>query len=536
MSKEERARIDQLFKEKLPANIAQYKESGEKPGGTNTGFRGSRDHQEYMIKSAKMHPSNKKEMIMKNDLLHEYMAYFERFMYDRTAVLGMIFEDKKEETKYNFRIVQDLKKESPQTDEILIGIVDLELCWKKTPNGVIEEVNAGNGGIPENLHTNLINNCYKQTQLTEEQAENLNKALNNAFDMHVYLRSKMIQDFIPLDKYTKYQISITEDIDSANPKPNEIILGVKNAELYLKNGTTNNLEKIVINNDLKKGVPSAVYTGLKEWVEFGEKPAFQITNYFDQHLILKHGYTHQEKLMNAEGFEKAIAACAYFGDMDFNGGNLGLINQDGKNYIAKIDHGRACSFFTSEPRLRQSICEHLKIFCYHNLNIDANKLKESVDEIITISDEEIEALVKQRAFNLRKTGFVLDDNIIYYLDGKPAKLAPADNTAKTSTQIEESRWKNLEANYVRLYKQQKTTLKALSETLGKIIDSDIPEKLKEKSWIYLLKGENFEKWKKERDKKIQDKENQPLIIDNVNAGSILTPNTKNVKTKEILSR
>jgi hypothetical protein len=202
-----------------------------------------------------------------------------------------------------------------------------------------------------------------------------------------------------------------------------------------------------------------------------------------------------------EGFEKVIAACLFAGELDAHGENLGVVG----NKVVKIDHGRSgMSFVTDEKAFMNILEASLGEYDYEDIPINVGKLKDSVNEILQISEDEIEKIVASRIDNLKKSGFKLEKTITYFSDGDPNPKVQAINS-----------YEELEKFYVDQYKQQQQALQKFSNTLdiiSKIECSIDPAQQKDwqnGQWLQDIGEQDPIVWAIENNKNIEGK--VPLI-------------------------
>ena len=119
------------------------------------------------------------------------------------------------------------------------------------------------------------------------------------------------------------------------------------------------------------------------------------------------------KIKNVKRTAAVLATCLFLGDYDLNAGNVGLMPaQDGSDsyVLAKIDHGWAGSrkFTKAEIMLQDlaTIVLGTGYSYFQKLTIDSKEFRETIKQIIQISDEEIEAFVSRRIDDLKKIGEV----------------------------------------------------------------------------------------------------------------------------------
>ncbi|MEK6733739.1 MAG: hypothetical protein AABY27_01370 [Pseudomonadota bacterium] len=219
--------------------------------------------------------------------------------------------------------------------------------------------------------------------------------------------------------------------------------------------------------------------------------------------------TRSDELTQIKGFERVVAACMFLGDHDYHDENLGVSVRDGESHAVKIDHGHAGeSFEADEKALRQALHDTLgtnnplPAFKYNYLNFNINEFKRAVDEISSVSDEEMENIIERKAYNLQKSGFKLDDNLTFKVGKETKLLAPADPSATTDEEKMRSRYKNLVKNYLYSYKKQKAAFQEVSKKLDIIAKIDMPEEWKNREWIEMVHEDPI-KWAIENGKTIE---------------------------------
>jgi uncharacterized protein len=315
-----------------------------------------------------------------------------------------------------------------------------------------------------------------------------------------YIASRKIDGFEPLDDYIYHSYKVTKDPLDSTPPEGEMLVSLKEGELVVRSpdGKEHSVE---ISGNIEEGIPRRDYEYLLKHLKGGVPFEASMINSLRKHGVYKFGYPKGQELQRAEGIEKNLAACMFLGDGDYHGGNLGVVNQNGKPSIVKIDHGRAHYFSSNENRLRAEVCHRLNRYDYHGLEFDIRKLKESVDQIINISDEEIENLVKKNSYELKKLGVKLDDSLEFYENSNNTQMM-ASKSGNLSTE-QDNRYANMEQNYIRLYKAQKQTFIKLSKNLDIIMKIDMPQEWKKRDWIHEVKGEDPIDWAINNQKTIQ---------------------------------
>jgi ankyrin repeat protein len=140
--------------------------------------------------------------------------------------------------------------------------------------------------------------------------------------------------------------------------------------------------------------------------------------------------------INIKGFEKVIAACLFMGEIDYHDENLGVAtNKHGEQYAVKIDHGRSGFDLLELKDERSLMNEFLEMssFYYENINFSIDEFKKAVDEITTISENEIDILIQNRLHNIRKTGFKLNQEY-FKLTGDDVQLGSSFIEAKDTNE------------------------------------------------------------------------------------------------------
>ena len=116
--------------------------------------------------------------------------------------------------------------------------------------------------------------------------------------------------------------------------------------------------------------------------------------------------TNVAKLQNLIGFEKVIAACLFLGETDYHSGNLGVVKgENGENIVVKIDHGKSGNYgpridTETVSTLINKLCANMTIY-YPGMPLDTQKLKESIDQMAQITDEEIARIVDKQIAELQ---------------------------------------------------------------------------------------------------------------------------------------
>lgn len=123
-----------------------------------------------------------------------------------------------------------------------------------------------------------------------------------------------------------------------------------------------------------------------------------------------------------KGFEQVFANLLFMGEVDFHMSNIGAVLIDGILYFVNLDFGRSFyNFYKNEQELRSKIYsafyketenKYSKSFTIYpklGLKFSLDDLILAVNQVITITNEEIETILKKRFYILRKTGMHIVD-------------------------------------------------------------------------------------------------------------------------------
>lgn len=125
---------------------------------------------------------------------------------------------------------------------------------------------------------------------------------------------------------------------------------------------------------------------------------------------------HLETAKRIDGIEKVIAAAMFCGEGDCNDTNVGFIKtEEGKLIAAKIDHGRSGLVYYTSVTNCMTLCPFFDIGAYGIwmlTSVDAGKLKEALDQVLSVSDEEIDSIVSARINELEHSGIDIS-SIVY---------------------------------------------------------------------------------------------------------------------------
>ncbi|MGB4191189.1 MAG: ankyrin repeat domain-containing protein [Rickettsiales bacterium] len=118
------------------------------------------------------------------------------------------------------------------------------------------------------------------------------------------------------------------------------------------------------------------------------------------------GIINQDNAKTIINFEKLFVTALFLGEVDYHKGNLGIIINDNKIYAAKVDHGRsAYNFYEDVHDLIHKLHSGFSKWIGYDksgFQLNIQKLKQAVNEIIKISPVEIETLLNSRFEKLRK--------------------------------------------------------------------------------------------------------------------------------------
>lgn len=137
------------------------------------------------------------------------------------------------------------------------------------------------------------------------------------------------------------------------------------------------------------------------------------------------------QLKTMEGFEKVIAACLLCGETDYHASNLGVVKgQNGENIVVKIDHGRSGFGLKNNSDhtvsdLISFMQDDFKNMKYNDIPFDPRKFMEAIKEMVKISNDEIENIVKRGAGDLEHIGVNLQNLEIIEKTNKTQNFDPS---------------------------------------------------------------------------------------------------------------
>jgi len=212
------------------------------------------------------------------------------------------------------------------------------------------------------------------------------------------------------------------------------------------------------------------------------------------------------KLREIENTEKVMVTLLVLGEADVNAGNLGVteIVEEGKPklVLAKIDHGfTATKVFKDAAEALTFLADTYKRFEYYDvLRLNVSELKKAAEEIISISDSEIETLIKARVYELKRSGFDIANYRISpdYVKGVFFTPTLPDRIFTTFEELEEY--------YVNYYKQQINVMRQVRDRLDIIAHIDgMPIGWKNGRWLQDIKGDDPIAWTVQHGKLIEGK-------------------------------
>lgn len=171
-----------------------------------------------------------------------------------------------------------------------------------------------------------------------------------------------------------------------------------------------------------------------------------------------------DKLKQLQGFEKVMAACLMFGEIDWHAGNIGVISSkdaDGKPVYtaAKIDHGRSlhpCEISTVDKlKSERNFLRYQKA----GVEINVHKLIEALEDMQKISMDEVINIVRKQINDLKNAGMPMAEINKKY--GLIPLATPEDLVYQVCKNIKENR-----SNLVNLTEEIKKDPQKAALTLG----------------------------------------------------------------------
>ena len=188
-----------------------------------------------------------------------------------------------------------------------------------------------------------------------------------------------------------------------------------------------------------------------------------------------------EKIQEVTGFEKVLAASLFNGEGDLNKNNIGIINNaELERSFAKIDHGRSFERFErNENGVREKILVDRELYKYPYISPDARKLNEHIEQMLQVSDEEIENIVANRIDVLEKL----------QIDPKGIALNES-HPSQQSTSIKEN-LNELKKECISDLKSQKNVMREFAKTLKAVnLMQPVSEQWLKGQWLDDIKGED----------------------------------------------
>jgi len=146
--------------------------------------------------------------------------------------------------------------------------------------------------------------------------------------------------------------------------------------------------------------------------------AFQIANEYKQ----------QKSLRGVAGAGKLMAAMIAGGEFDMNFSNFGVIQENGKNVFAKIDHGQSAQMLSTDGEgvWLKFVNRCINFQYIKSMDINITELRESLDQILMITEEELETLLKARFYELKQMGF--DPRALNFPDCIKINISTSDDS------------------------------------------------------------------------------------------------------------
>ena len=150
---------------------------------------------------------------------------------------------------------------------------------------------------------------------------------------------------------------------------------------------------------------------------YGAAPVIGLANEAGSEIYLKSKFLDNFQLLydairddlSFSGFEKVIATSLFLGEIDYHNQNLGVVTtQNGEKQVVKIDHGRSAENWWNardESTIMYDLYSNIPKFYYQDIPFSVSEFKDMVDNIDTISENEIESLIGSQSDKLKKTGF-----------------------------------------------------------------------------------------------------------------------------------
>lgn len=475
----ESAQLEQFLQSRQPAEITEYPEVGSKDSGMSQGgFIGNRSDQRYMLKPGSMNPQNTTEIIDRNNVIYEYMAPFDRFLYDRAPVIGAATEGSKANPdkiylrskmvegselldsyialNYKPRTAQD---QSVDNATVVIYIENNKLMWRRGEN-TPKEIKISDDiskGIPEKIYTALM--------IGEELKPNEINLLKQ-HGVHQFGYRRETQEIQGLEKILAICMFMGDhdfhpkNILVRDDNGQKILIKIDHGKAIHFYDTEQGLRKTLV-----QGMNRSLYQQMDVDVTKLKTSIDEICKISDQEIeTLVKARSHQLRKMGfkldddlpyyVNGKASKLADGAYkirllknVSDTQPLGvGQIALGIENGK-LMCQV-HGKEKIEITNQPELKEFI------------------EKAERGEDVGPSAPHIPKIVEH--LNNNHQGYILSD--------------------------QELRYANLEQNYIKLYKKQRAALQDLSTNLELVQDMDKPDQWKQRNWLHEIQGNDIKEW------------------------------------------
>jgi len=203
-----------------------------------------------------------------------------------------------------------------------------------------------------------------------------------------------------------------------------------------------------------------------------------------------------QEIKQATGAEKVFAAILFGAENDPNTGNIGLItikdvNGNDQRVFAKIDHGwSAAKFFTKPEKALEYLANIFNKYNYQGkIILNVTQLKEAIDAMTTITDEEIDNIIEIRTQELVTMGAYLGKLPI--TDNENTKPNSSYNNSSSPSKQE------FVSQLQDSFKKQKQAMIQLSANLdivAKISGPGIDDVWRNGQWLQDIKGNDPIAW------------------------------------------
>lgn len=225
------------------------------------------------------------------------------------------------------------------------------------------------------------------------------------------------------------------------------------------------------------------------------------------------------------GIERKFAADIMGAELDRHEGNTCRMNTNGSEKTAgKIDHGQsAMNTFTSYSQMWMNFSSYMEKTTKYAKSVSINPalIRDSLDQMLQISDEEIERFAASRVHILKMNGIDFKQNNLNLVIFENSTKHFDASHSKTITIHNE---KEAVDHYIKLIKQNMKVVQEFKENILDVISKfDMPEKwFKRNKWIteigqkdpllwaiennVTIEGKKAEVWAKDNNKKINSME------------------------------